>query len=974
MMHRFAGWVQGVVTAVWLVSGMTLPVRAGDTGAEAAAWRSAVASARVADTIRPAEDAAGAVDGVVERNFSFHTAEDDQPFWQVDLGTVTPLGRVVVHNRHLPERAARLRILLSDDAAEWREVYAHDGSPSTIIETALAGAGARHVRVQLPARGYLHLAEVQVFGVDDGTNLALNRPATQSSASPWSTRSVALEATIEDVLGVTIDPLVRQADRAGLDTAAVRAARQALLDAGVPTEDPRWVELFATARRFQQRLSIGARQTLVEQGIGELVFVRRPTINARHVYTEHVEGDFLPGGGLCVLDLATGAVREIIPEFTRTGVVNRFDLSFDAQRIVFDFKPSAREGYRIFEVNVDGTALRQLTAPDPQAPRMTDDMQPCYLPDGGIAFVTTRPQYGVLCDGGDRLTVTNLWRMDVDGGNMRPLTNSALNEQSPVVLPDGRILYKRWEYVDKAAGNVKGLWAMRPDGSFSVEVYGNEVAFPETMIYGRAIPDAPGRIVFLGASHYQNNAVGAVIVIDTGDDPRDVATMRFITDDIHALAHTGFHFRDHDGPWVHDDSGTRGRLFKDPYPVHEDLYLVAHKPAGLHWADPRGYGLSLLDGEGATLPLYRDAEMSAWHPFPLVPRPVPPVVEMIRNESLAAQDLAHVIVNDVYQGMPDVPRGTIKYIRVLEQLGRPWAARKTWGGDGRGHAHSAIGDGSLSVKVQHGVVPVAADGSASFLVPALRNIYFQALDEQYRAVQTQRTYVNYMPGEMRSCLGCHEERSTSLTMDAPPLAAMRPPAQPMPQPGERDAARVFDYDRQIQPIWDRHCVECHGAEEPAGGLNLLGTPHEVYSVSYNHLLALGRSPRQLLGFRTPRNEDAASLGQDEVKSLPPYAMGSPTSPLAAFLGGGRVTLRDPRLQQVADELRAAHPGVRIDDAEFVRLVNWLDVNALFHPSYWGRLHAQYQDHPQYRPEVTVEEAQLRELPGFMRQEALSAAR
>jgi hypothetical protein len=144
-----------------------------------------------------------------------------------------------------------------------------------------------------------------------------------------------------------------------------------------------------------------AAQVLLDQGIEELLFIRRLTFDGDHIYTEYVNSRWMPGGGLCVLDLRTGNVREIVPELTRTGVVGWFDLSFDAQRIVFDFKAGPDEGYRIYEVNVDGTGLRQLTFPEESETELvvkyrrgyhhgTDDMEPCYLPDGGIVFATTR--------------------------------------------------------------------------------------------------------------------------------------------------------------------------------------------------------------------------------------------------------------------------------------------------------------------------------------------------------------------------------------------------------------------------------------------------------------------------------------------------------------------------------------------------------------------------------------------------------
>jgi hypothetical protein len=373
--------------------------------------------------------------------------------------------------------------------------------------------------------------------------------------------------------------------------------------------------------------------------------------------------------------------------------------------------------------------------------------------------------------------------------------------------------------------------------------------------------------------------------------------------------------------------------------------------------------------------LYQDESVSLWHPVPLQARDVPPVVHASIDSQLAADHLAKCIVTDVYEGMAGVDRGSVKYLRVLEQIGRPWAARKSWNDrHGQTHAHSVIGNGSLSVKVQHGIVPVEQDGSAQFYVPAMRNVYFQALDENYMALQTERTYVNYMAGETRSCIGCHETPgAVPLPSTRMPLALLRPPSRPGPQPGDTAAQKVFDYDRQIQPIWDRHCVECHNDQLAEGGLNLAGTPVENFSTSYNQLIALSRTAKQLLGFRSARNEDAASLGQDAMQYLPPHTFGSPTSTLVALLSGGRVKMRDTALQQYVDSLHESHQDVRLDEAEFVRLVNWIDVNCLFHPSYWGRLNAQFQDHPNYRPEITVEQAQAREVPEPVREAELATA-
>jgi hypothetical protein len=710
-----------------------------------------------------------------------------------------------------------------------------------------------------------------------------------------------------------------------------------------------------------------AAKQLLDKGIRELVFIRRYTLNANHVYTEYVNSRWTPGGGLCVLDLETGKVRELARKLG-DGVFNRFDVSFDGERIVFDFKKEDRAGYRIYEIGLDGSGLHQLTFPQENEKELearygnsyyhhgTDDLHPCYLPDGGIVFATTRCQYGILCDAKDVYTTKNLYRMDGDGGNMRTISNSPVSEASPAILPDGRILYHRWEYVDKAAGNVKSLWAMNPDGTGTAEVYGNTISFPETMIYARPIPGTNGKIVMLGASHCcPNNAMGAVIVIDTSKNIRSYDTMHFVTDDIRALAHSGFHFRDKDGNWKVDKTGTGGRLFKDPYPVNEELFIASRKLKGAAWDDPKAYDLVLLDSGGRERLLYRDENISCWHGYPIQSRQRPPVIAASKDEELAKQGLALCVVADVYKGMEGVERGEVKYLRILEEVPRPWSARKDNFGEERdGMAHTAIGDDLLGLKVQYGIVPVEADGSAHFYVPAMRNIYFQALDENYLAIQTERTYVHYMPGEKRSCIGCHEMPNvTPKASGGTPFALMRAPSKAAPQPGESNAKKLFDYDRDIQPIWDRHCVDCHSGKKSEGGIDLASDHEGVYSISYNNLIKLSKGEKQLLGNRKPRNEDVGSAG---VEYLPPYSTGAFTSPLAAMLSRGRIRMRDPKIQPYADALAKSHPDVKLSESELLEVNNWLDINCQFHRSYWGRINAKYRGQPDYRPNVTFEEA------------------
>ncbi|MDR1455310.1 MAG: hypothetical protein LBJ01_06640, partial [Tannerella sp.] len=540
---------------------------------------------------------------------------------------------------------------------------------------------------------------------------------------------------------------------------------------------------------------------LVKQGIEKIAFVKRYTYNSNHYYTEYLNSSWMPGGSLCVLSLETGEVEELAPSLTG-GVFGAFDVSFDARRIVFAWKASSDMGYRLYEVGVDGRGLRQLTfSPGDEEETVakyqidgyhhgTEDLDPCYLPDGGIAFISTRCKFGILCDAPDIFTTTVLYRIDGDGRNMRKLTNSSVSENTPAVLPDGRILYTRWEYIDKGAVSVKCLWAMNPDGSNSMEVYGNDVDFPTTMIMARPIPGAPNEYVFTGTPHCcPHNCVGTIVRVHTNGDIRTRAPMTCITPQTDVREEWGFAFRDPDDStkWTKDRNG-HGPLFRESYPLSRSEYLVSHKPSGPEWSDAGAYQLYFLEEGGKVTPIYSATNISCFRPVPLTAREVPPVIPSRVNEELAGRQLAECIVTDVYRGLANVAHGSVKYLRVLEQVPRPWGARRfyqpNYMQDEYDQQHAVVTkDTHLGLKIQHGVVTVEPDGSARFLVPAEKNIFLQALDSGYRALQTERTYVNYMPGEVRSCTGCHEtvSQAPDITAHTTPLALKRRAEIPRPQ-------------------------------------------------------------------------------------------------------------------------------------------------------------------------------------------------
>jgi len=677
----------------------------------------------------------------------------------------------------------------------------------------------------------------------------------------------------------------------------------------------------------------------------KLLFVRRYTFQSSHYYTDFIDGCRKFGGNISILSLKDGSVTDLVPSMNH-GIFGRCDLSFDGKRVVFGWKEAISKGFRIYEVGIDGKSLRQLTFDPPDEQQRvdkyrqrdhesgksymhhTDDMHPCYLPDGGICFTSTRCEYGILCDAPDFFTTCVLYRMDADGGNIQKLTNSAVSEFAPTVMNDGRILYHRWEYIDKGHVNTKCLWAMRPDGTGSVEIYGNDIAWPPGFTFGRAIPGHDNLFVCIGVGHGPL-AVGTVIRIDTSRDLRTREPMTYITPDLDIRGEGGFWRRTDDG-W---DEREGGPFYIDPYPLSDKIFLVSLNP-GKPLEDFSAYGIYLLDEPGNHKLVYDDPEFSCWQPMPLRPRAKPAALTSAKDSALAKDNLAACVVTDIYRGMENVERGTVKYIRINEQVSRPWAARHFWGGDTLGSHHAAVGNTHLGLKVQHGIVPVEEDGSAYFLVPADKNIFLQALDDDFMEIQRERTYINYRPGEVRSCVGCHEKpKDTPYNtggLDTALMALRRPPSTPGPQPGEVSGARPLHYPTDVQPILDRHCISCHSGEEPAADMDLSGEYTRLFNRSYENLINRRRGLLPLIN-----EQDDRRMGEI-VHYLPARSLGSHASKLIKML-------------------REGHQDVQLSREEMVRLTTWVDSNAQYYGSWYGRRNVRYESHSNFRPTPTFAE-------------------
>jgi hypothetical protein len=627
-------------------------------------------------------------------------------------------------------------------------------------------------------------------------------------------------------------------------------------------------------------------------------FSEQPFMDAHHLFNR-------PGGGIYRLSPVRpdGKVTPVVDSLGE-GVYRDVCLHWDAKKILFSFgngndKWDGKQSYHLYEIGVDGKGLRQLTF------GAKNDCEPFYLPNGQIGFTSDRSEHFVMC-GGDR-HVANLFVMDdphprplshaagegrrlrqtmsvsplpqrgrgVGGeGNVRQLSFNVFNDFNPTVLPDGRILYSRWEYNERSVTSLHKLFTINPDGTQMSPYYGNATIRPNVIMFARPVPNS-GKVMALFTAHH-GQTHGAIGLIDVSKGMDGDAPITVLTPGVPV---TGEKAEDSKHGW-----------FSDPMPLSETTYLCSFTPTVLPWLE-RSWAIYVGDRHGNLALIYRDPEISCAEPVPLVTRPRPHVLPPAKPHSDATDAEATVLLMNVYQNLPGVPRGAAKYLRVLEDVPRK--------GVGTGGVIVTAATGIYTVKRIFGVVPIEPDGSAHFVVPANRNVYFEVLDEKQQEIQRMRSVVCLKPGERRTCVGCHESRTT-----APPnisfSAASRPPSRPIPPPWGR---QTISFLRDVQPVLNAKCVRCHAYDRWRNGVVLTDDLTDQFTISYQELLPYLSTANAM---RWDHPED--------VYPRPPFTYGSKVSCLTKLLEAG-------------------HHGVQLTNEEWQRLVNWIDANSVYYDRY-----------------------------------------
>ena len=552
------------------------------------------------------------------------------------------------------------------------------------------------------------------------------------------------------------------------------------------------------------------------------------------------------GGGLHILDIDTKEIKTIF--YDPHGNVRDPQVHYDAEKVLFSYLPSGKRHYNLFEINIDGTGLRQLTFGD------WDDIEPTYTASGNIIFCPSRSKRWVQCAASP---VATLHRCGPNGEDIHQVSSNNDHENTPWPLPNGQIIYMRWEYIDRSQMDYHHLWTMNPDGTRHHVYYGN-LNPGMVMLAPKPIPHSDKVVACFSPGHGLREHYGRIAVVDPRKGPDDIESAVIIT------GHNNF---------------------SDPWAFSETAFMAASYSK-----------LQLVDGSGYVQTVFELPEELKSHGYWISePRPV------IRREREAlvadlvdrSKTSGRLFLSDIYQGrrLANLPRGTVTDLLILEPLPAPTHYN--------GGMEMISSGGTFMLTRLIGTVPVTPEGSAFFELPAGRSFLFIARDANGDSIKRMHSFTTVMPGEVTSCVGCHESR-----LEAPPnnshinLFKREVSSLSIPQPID-GVPDIFDFPRDIQPILDRHCVSCHNNDRTDGGVNFSPDWGPIYMYSY-----LTLSMRRMLGDNRNRAKS----------DLEPYEVGTKAS----------------KLLQIVD---SHHEGVALSPQEIKLLRYWIEAGANFAGTY-----------------------------------------
>ncbi len=550
--------------------------------------------------------------------------------------------------------------------------------------------------------------------------------------------------------------------------------------------------------------------------------------------------------------------------------VSDMQLHWNGEKIPFTSLDRERK-WQIYEVGTDGTGLKQMIVTE------EPDLEFCdanYLPGGKIVVTCNIGYNGVPCVHGEDI-VANLIAYDPADHSLRRLTFDQDGNWSPVVMPNGRLMYTRWEYTDLTHYFSRIVMHMNPDGTENKALYGSGSYFPNSTFDMKPLSKSSNRFIAIISGHHGVARSGRLIIFDPAKGRKEERGM------IQEIP-----FKDRPIiPIIKDELvNDVWPQFMKPHPLNDHYFLVAAKLSpeslwGIYLVDVFDNVTLIMEneGEGLTSPILLKATGTP----PAIPSKIKP-----------GEKEATVFIQDIYEGEGSmgIPRGTIKSLRIF-------AYEYAYINSPSDHDAQGIQSGR-DIKRVLGTVPVEEDGSALFKIPANTPVSIQPLDKHGAAVQWMRSWLTGMPGEIVSCTGCHEDQNT-IPIPKRTIASMSEPRNlDIPEGG----VRPFTFRLEIQPVLDRNCVSCHNGTGDIPDFRKdkmvlyergrLTKIERLYDQSYLNLhpYVYRQGP------------------EADIHVLKPYEYYANNSELIRMLEQG-------------------HHGVELDEKEWRKLYCWIDLNA-----------------------------------------------
>ena len=753
--------------------------------------------------------------------------------------------------------------------------------------------------------------QIAQFRADPAAQTRLKREALDGTALIAETDHDPVDVVLRRTQALLND-IRRMENPPSLDVEARELAELVSISLQATSSDADHLTLFADACRLRRRIAL----TNPLLDFQDILFLKHHRARYEHMVDQYFGFHAVPGGGVYVLEDAfddAPRVRDVLANSTvhsgrlagqplAEGSFLSLDLSFDAKTVLFAWteanvpvEPTDRtpledlwtpeSTYHIFSANLDGANLVQLTDGS------WNDFDPCWLPNGRICFVSERRGGFLRCGVRPDPTYT-LHSMARDGTDLKAISYHETHEWHPSVNNEGQIVYSRWDYVDRDSDIAHHLWLTYPDGSDPRSFHGNYPSVRESRPWMelsiRAVPNSRKYVAVATPHHGQN--YGTVLLIDLNQrDDGGMSQVKRITPDVaipESETAPGVSCETHGGR-----HNRESEVYGTPWPLSEKYYLCVYD------SGQSNYGVYLVDAFGNRELLYRDPGIACLDPIPLRPRPTPPVLpsRTLHPSQPDADAKGYIAIANIYESaLPWPENSKIAGLRVIQLYPKTTPA----------HNEPNIGIGAQSLtRGVVGTAPVEEDGSVFCEVPVGAPIYFQALDENGRAVQTMRSDTYVHPGQTLSCVGCHENKSRTFNSARGEalIAMQRAPSVLKP---DVDGSNPVLFSRLVQPALDRHCVECHNKEETTPNLDGATFGEWGWSQSY----------KVLSQFAWAKHGGNGALRINGTSYSVPGEVGARASELLRILEAG-------------------HYDVALPAEDLHRITLWLDCNSVFYGAY-----------------------------------------